>query len=239
MPLFLQHIQDRDIWTYIVPNTLEFVTYFYQQDFNFEQWEIYLDNLQVELAVKIGKNWLHYQKKIIDVIIDTSATIITHEIDGQQVKVAYCNTPYFKSDIGNKLFEKFPDANFSCAWDYDLYRNQTLFSLRSTNDRFDVSTIAKKIKGGGHRNASGAALSGIHRNLPFPVINKCSSNLIVKYEKTDLIIGSTNDTDDDLMEYHQIIVADIVGKTSYVMHKIDNDYVIGLYCNSSIFKDAI
>lgn len=231
MPAFLKHIQDRDIWSYAVPNTLEFITYFYQKNFDFELWESYIDNTLVKKAVKIGGTWLNYQKKIIEETINSCASTIVHEIDNKHVTVAYCNVPYFKSDIGNKLFDKFPNADFSCVWDFDLYRDQTLFSLRSTNERMDVSTIAKKIGGGGHRNASGIAVPKINGNLPFPIIRKIKENNvdINQIYKPIKIKGN-------IIEYHELIICDIVARTTYLLHKIDNKYVIGLYCNSSICK---
>ncbi len=57
------------------------------------------------------------------------------------------------------------------VWDYDLHHNQTNFSLRSLDDRADVSSIAKQLGGGGHRNASGVVLTGSTGQLPFPRID--------------------------------------------------------------------
>lgn len=242
MPLFLKHIQDRDIWTYIVPNTLEFVTYFYQQNFDFELWETYIDGIKVNEAVEIGKKWLGYQKEIIDKIIDSCAFEIVHEINNQRAIVAYCNAPYYKSDIGNKLFNKFPNADFSCVWDYDLYRNQTLFSLRSTDERMDVSAIAKKIGGGGHRNASGVMIPGINGKLPFPIVSDITLNPSEKnIDDMPSNLSIKNDYEEPEksnipMNYHQLIMNDIAAKTSYVLHEINGIYAVGLYCNSCIFQ---
>ncbi len=35
MPIFLSYIQDEDLYTHKISNTIEFVTYFYLQNFNF------------------------------------------------------------------------------------------------------------------------------------------------------------------------------------------------------------
>lgn len=170
LPKLLKHIQDRDIWEYKVDKTLEFVTFFYEQIFDFELWETYLDEKNVQMAIEKGSSWLSYQKIMIDKVIKKT-TYVIQEIDNKYQIVLYCNSPDLKSDIGNQVFNKYPIGDFSCVWDYDLYRNQTMYSLRSTNDRTDVSVIAKKFGGGGHRNASGMIFPGIVPSLPLTIVN--------------------------------------------------------------------
>ena len=60
----------------------------------------------------------------------------------------------FASDCGHALLEKFPEASFVATWSRssdDMLR----YSLRSSDARMDVSEIAAKLGGGGHRNAAG------------------------------------------------------------------------------------
>ncbi|AGF84884.1 DHH family phosphohydrolase-like protein [Moumouvirus goulette] len=170
IPKFLAHIQDRDIWTFKLPKTNEFIAFFYEQDFNFTLWEKYLLEENVTEAIITGEKWLEYQKITINKIIKRTSYIIQN-INNQYTIVLYANSPEFKSDIGNKLFYFYPFGDFSCVWDYSLYKDETYYSLRSTNDRYDVSTIAKVFGGGGHRNASGLAFSGIKGCLPYEKIN--------------------------------------------------------------------
>ncbi|QGR54334.1 dhh family phosphohydrolase-like protein [Moumouvirus maliensis] len=170
IPKFLAHIQDRDIWTFKLDKTDEFLAYFYEQDFNFKSWEKYLSDDNVEEAIKTGEKWLEYQKIIINKIIKRTSYVI-QDINNQYTIVLYVNSPEFKSDIGNKLFYFYPFGDFSCVWDYSLYKDETYYSLRSTNDRYDVSIIAKIFGGGGHRNSSGLAFSGIKGCLPYEKIN--------------------------------------------------------------------
>lgn len=169
LPKFLAHIQDYDIWTYQIPGTREFVTFFNEQKLDFNLWEEYLDETKIETAIQTGKNWLEYQNIIVSNIVKRTSYII-QEINNQYCIVLYCNSPEFKSYVGNKMFDKVLIGDFSCVWDYNLYQNQTNYSLRSTNDRMDVSAIAQKFGGGGHRNAAGVSFSGIVERLPLPVV---------------------------------------------------------------------
>ena len=167
IPKFLAHIQDRDIWTYKIPKTHEFIAYFYEQEFNFDLWETYLDEVTVQQAIEKGTAWLEYQKVLTDKIIRKTSYVI-QEINNQYCVVLYCNSSELKSDIGNQVFHKYPFGDFSVIWDYDLYKNQTTCSLRSTDERIDVSAIAKIYGGGGHRNASGVSFEGMVPCLPEP-----------------------------------------------------------------------
>jgi hypothetical protein len=84
------------------------------------------------------------------------------QIDGMYFFVACINTSVLKSDIGNQIFTKFENANFSCCYSIGDDSGSAYLSLRSTNDRTDVSKIAVKYGGGGHRCASGCSLHHTH-----------------------------------------------------------------------------
>jgi nanoRNase/pAp phosphatase (c-di-AMP/oligoRNAs hydrolase) len=62
----------------------------------------------------------------------------------------------FASELGNQLCLDYPEAEFSIC--YADHGDKRKFSLRSVGD-FDVSAVAGIFGGGGHRNASGMAVS--------------------------------------------------------------------------------
>ena len=170
LPKFLAHIQDRDLWAHKLPETTDFVTFFYEQGFDFEQWEKYLSDEEVSQAINRGREWQVYQKIIIGKMVK-KASYFMQRIDGKINIVLYVNSSEFKSDIGNTLLEKYPFGDFSVVWDYNAYRDQTAISLRSTNVKADVSLVAKKLGGGGHRNASGVILTECKGLLPFEKVD--------------------------------------------------------------------
>lgn len=170
LPIFLDYIQDRDLWTYEIPHTLEFVTYFFELDQKFEVWLPYLDITNVRNAITKGKEWLEYQNIVLGKIIKRTSWII-QEYNNQYIIVLYCNSIYSKSDIGHGMLQKYTFGDFACIWDYDLHNNKTSHSLRSTNDKIDVSQIAKMYGGGGHRNAAALSFDNVSNILPLDVIN--------------------------------------------------------------------
>lgn len=169
VPTFLKYIQDRDIWSNVYRETTPFCTFFYEIDFNFAIWEKYLDDANVALAIQKGQMYMEYKNTMVKNIMGNCTTII-QEINDKYCLVTYCNSCQHQSDIGNKMLSKFPLTDFACVWSYNLDRGVTTFSLRSSNDKHDVSQIATMFGGGGHRNAAGLYFQTLCSNLPFPVV---------------------------------------------------------------------
>lgn len=72
-------------------------------------------------------------------------------IDGHEVPLCNC-PPMFASEVGHWLLEENPFASFvACYSDQGKSRG---YSLRSQDGRLNVSEIARKFGGGGHRNAA-------------------------------------------------------------------------------------
>jgi uncharacterized protein len=217
IPKFLAHIQDRDLWTYSLENTHGFVAYFYEQEQNFELWETYLDDKVVSKAITTGIAWDEYKNNLIKSLVDKASYVI-QKFGNKLIIVLYVNSPLFKSDVGNKLFNKLSFGDFSVIWDYDLYRDTTSCSLRSTDDRTDVSVIAKHFGGGGHRNASGLSFTGLVGCLPLDKADDQSLLDILNKGKIDVVDVSSPDTKLDPQTY-----------TLYQVYGIKENWLKGEY----------
>lgn len=203
LPTFLAYIQDRDLWTFKLPATNSFVTYFYDQKFDFEFWETFLNEDVVSNAVIKGQNWSEYQKVMMDKIIKKTSYVI-QQINNEYTVVLYNNSSEFKSDIGNKMFNSFPIGDFSCVWNYDLYKNETYYSLRSTDDRMDVSKIASEFGGGGHRNASGIVFKDMVGCLPYERVNDPGVLALLLYRKKGCLTLDNNEHTYSLFDVKEI-----------------------------------
>jgi len=167
-PLLLQYVEDRDIWLKQMPNTEEVTTALFDLPKDFEVWKEYLNNQKIEELIEKGSAVLEHNKLEVQKI--TNSAFITNwniKIDNEDhdFNVAVCNSPTLQSDIGNYLVaNKFKDeVDFAAVFYYD--GEYTKFSLRSTNDKQDVSIIARIYGGGGHRNAAGCAIYGLVSEL--------------------------------------------------------------------------
>jgi oligoribonuclease NrnB/cAMP/cGMP phosphodiesterase (DHH superfamily) len=179
IPQFLLHIQDRDLWKNSLEGTNEFVTHFYEKKFDFYSWEKYMDDTKCQKSIRIGRYWLEHKKLIVSKAVKVASRIIQN-VDGMYVIIAYSSYPTFGSEIGSELLNKYPLIDFSASCLYKLHKDETCFSLRSTNDRFDVSKIAVKHSGGGHRNAAGLRISGLYGALPYDRIKSAYLEVLEK-----------------------------------------------------------
>lgn len=164
--LFVQYVEAYDIWKFDrLENVKACNSWYSKMKFDFDTFRPYLDNnLFLE---KLNNSIIAYEfdcKKIED--ITNRGCPVFCEFNKEYYFVAYVNSCDYKSDVGNALLSKFPHVDFSVVYSSNNYRNNTTFSLRSSDDRTDVSQIATLIGGGGHRNASGAEISYITNVLP-------------------------------------------------------------------------
>lgn len=145
-PRLIDHIEDRDLWRFLLPHTREIQAAVFSYPYDFTVWdELFAADL--ELLAKQGEAIERkHHKDIAELVGVTKRRMV---IGGCSVPVA--NLPYtLTSDAGNLMAAGEPFA--ACYWDTPEGR---VFSLRSRDDGADVSAIAKSYGGGGHRNASG------------------------------------------------------------------------------------
>jgi uncharacterized protein len=149
VPYFLELIQDRDLWRFHFGNdTKQFSAALKTHPMKFETW----DRLsgQWGMLVNDGEAILRAQTVNIEKFLHES---YLDKIDGHTVPMV--NVPYiFASDTANALLKKYPDAPFAACWSR-LKDGRDQFSLRSEDSRMDVSEVAARFGGGGHRNAAG------------------------------------------------------------------------------------
>jgi len=145
-PRLVDHIEDRDLWRFLLPHTREIQAAVFSYPYDFTVWDE-LFSADLELMAKQGEAIERkHHKDIAELVGVTKRRMV---IGGFSVPVA--NLPYtLTSDAGNLMAAGEPFA--ACYWDTPDGR---VFSLRSREDGADVSAIAKSYGGGGHRNASG------------------------------------------------------------------------------------
>lgn len=160
----IEYIQDRDIWTLQLPKINEFSAWFYTLAFDFEVYDIYTDDdLLLKMIDTKGKLFLELNNYYTEQAVERC--VIEKNIIGNKLYfVAYVNSTVCKSDIGNRIIEKYPHVDISVIYSFDSVRNRTLFSLVSKT--VDVGEIAFQFGGGGHKFASGVQIKGIQSRIP-------------------------------------------------------------------------
>jgi len=151
-PKFVQYITDRDLWKWELPYSKEFSAAFDMVPFDFEEFEKFEDDSVFDDAVKRGSYILAYSKTVVKKVCDKAAN---RKINGKHVMVV--NSSHWMSEIGAKLS---PDCDFALIWYYDHNDKNIKVSLRAFHEHIDVSEIAKRYGGGGHKKAAGFTLPG-------------------------------------------------------------------------------
>lgn len=145
MPDWFAAVEDRDLWRFALPMTKQICISIRSHPRDFIVW----DTFDARKLASEGAAIKRYVDMIVSNICDTA---FVENIGGHDVPVAACSYD-FVSETANQLLHRNPDAPFAACM-VRSYDGLT-YSLRSMDDRLDVSEIAKANGGGGHRNAAG------------------------------------------------------------------------------------
>jgi uncharacterized protein len=143
-PPLIGYVQDRDLWRFKLPNSRDVSAALASYPMDFEVWS----GLDTEALAREGAAISRFRRQTVQTIVGFARM---GEIGGHRVPIV--NATAHWSDVGEAMLERFPDAPFVGAY-YEDSEGTRRWSLRSRPD-FDVSEVAKKLGGGGHRQASG------------------------------------------------------------------------------------
>lgn len=156
--LFLQYIQDHDLWTEKFDNSHSFATWFHMKTSGIEL----IDNFQL-IGHLLSDEYMErciLESTCVGEFINSQ---VENAIKHVRIKMVVVNNVYYIvaflncteniSLVGNKLCEKYKYINLAAI--YNINNDIITWSLRSTNDASDASVVASYFGGGGHRNACG------------------------------------------------------------------------------------
>jgi oligoribonuclease NrnB/cAMP/cGMP phosphodiesterase (DHH superfamily) len=145
-PALINHVEDRDLWRFRLPNTREIQANIFSYPYEFDVWDRLVETDCAELAIEGKAIERKHFKDIAELL-----RVVTRKMVIGGIEVPVANLPYIHvSDAAHSLAETAPFA--ACYWDTPEGR---VFGLRSREDGADVSEIAKLYGGGGHKHAAG------------------------------------------------------------------------------------
>lgn len=155
VPRLLLYIQARDLWKFDQPSSKEILTAIDCYDKDFQTWS------ELAMSLETHEGWCRLYEKGASILEYKNAAMATilkkkFEISIAGFKVNCVNSSIFQSEIGNTLSL---DKPFAAVYYFD--GEKFIFSLRSNDDGEDVSKIAKRYGGGGHRNAAGFSIKSL------------------------------------------------------------------------------
>ena len=147
VPDLLRYVEDQDLWSWKLPRSEQINAALASYPRRFEVWSE-LNTRPLESLAGEGEPILRSQRIEVERILNSAHPIT---IDGRQVEAV--NATQHRSSVGHELASR---ATHGIGWGcvYRLRGSRVDASLYSIGD-FDVSVIAARYGGGGHRNASG------------------------------------------------------------------------------------
>ena len=140
----VDYIEDYDLWKFALPNSKEVNATIQSYPMDLESWK-HMPN--VDALVAEGKAILRYKESLIKEHLDQ---VFMGNLDGVGVPTVVCTSKTLISELGNRMAQNNPYAVIKKP-----LLNGTEYSLRSSESGEDVSEIAKRFGGGGHKHAAG------------------------------------------------------------------------------------
>ena len=165
-PPLLEYIEDHDLWQFKLPNNREYNVALSQYPTTFEDWDRLVEDLKNEQFLseylKKGAIISKFEDKLVENLLQYKERVLFegHEIWALNVARTY------RSILGHHL-ATINEKSGGVAFGVVYYRNNggVHLSLRSNGD-FDVSEIAVKYGGRGHKNAASIRVDSF-TDLPF------------------------------------------------------------------------
>lgn len=153
MPKLLQYVQDRDLWKFELPASDIVNMYIATLPWDFNLWhsQAYFDGF-VRNAAMAGSAIKAFRDGQIEGTLRDVRIMRMHFSDDTFYEIPVVNCSTNISEVGNRLCAEYQESPFSAS--YCDRRDVRSWSLRSVGE-FDVSEVAKKFGGGGHKNAAG------------------------------------------------------------------------------------
>ena len=156
VPYLVRYIKDRDLWLFKELHSEAINSFIQSWPMEIEVYDMLHNMLEHELgferALQGGTSINRYKHTMVQTICKNAAGNTQYPF--YDAKIPIVNTSILFSEVGHQLCKIFPDAPFAAYYFDKPMKNVRQWGLRSIGD-FDVSQVAKKFGGGGHKNASG------------------------------------------------------------------------------------
>lgn len=153
-PKLIEHIQDRDLRKFDLPNTKAIQMAVFSYPYDFEVWDgLMIDERLPELVTEGRALERKHMKDILEL-----RGVLERRMNIGGYDVPVMSVPYMMvSEAGHLMSEG--ELFAACYWDTADTR---IFGLRSSDGGMDVSEVAIKYGGGGHRNVAGFSVPRSH-----------------------------------------------------------------------------
>jgi oligoribonuclease NrnB/cAMP/cGMP phosphodiesterase (DHH superfamily) len=160
-PWLVDYTEDRDLWRWKLPDSRAVSAFLASHADDFGRWDALSSIVPSTDAwmhiVGEGTAILRYQQQLVDAAVSFAVekTIAGH-------KVLVVNSTVCASEIAGELAK---DRPFGVVW-FQERGGKFVYSLRSREGGMDVSEVAKRFGGGGHKAAAGFTVDRLIEERP-------------------------------------------------------------------------
>ena len=166
IPKFLEYIEDGDLWRFKFPEGGRVVSYALMRPYDFRVWTEIVSDVENgkkrKEYIKNGSLIHAYEKRAIDGLIKRVGMVL---FEGMKVYAVNSSYKILASELGHQLTKK--TGLMGIVW-YEE-NGELKVSLRA-DGKIDVSKIAQKYGGGGHKNAAGFVIK--NGKKPWKILKK-------------------------------------------------------------------
>lgn len=165
-PWIVEYTEDRDLFKHALRDTHTVNAALRSYPFSFDIWDVL--SYSFPLMIQEGTAILRYKNGLVESHVKHACVMY---LDGHTVPVVCISTAGLISDVLAILAVGRP---FSASYFVDHSRNMVVFSLRSASDGVDVSEVAARFGGGGHKHAASFRMSFV----AFSAWYRCSGIMV-------------------------------------------------------------
>ena len=165
MPLLVLYVEGYDIWKFKLSNARELTTVLNLYSFNFKVWDklakMFQDKNKIKELIKKGGAIVDYQKSLIGELSNKGQEVVFEGCDAVAV-----NSPVLSSEIGNHIYTQ--TGKIGIVWSYKGKNAPKIHVSLRGDGKINLSELAKKYGGGGHKASAGFAVEG-KINFPWQI----------------------------------------------------------------------
>ncbi len=166
VPKLLLYVEDQDLWHFKMEFNREFGAALGEYNQDFETWDQLNKNLSdrndFNKFLSVGETIARFEDAHVQKLLAFKEKIV---FEGQEIYAVNCSRIY-RSIVGHELSTlNGKEGGIEMAIVYYRYAGKVHCGLRSNGD-VDVSAMAQKYGGGGHKNAAGMRFDSF-QDLPF------------------------------------------------------------------------
>ncbi len=153
-PRLLTWIQDHDLFTMKISHTRELISYLGTLDHDFRIWSAFAQKLEIAATrkkiIETGSTLLKARQTMIARTLPYAMPVLF-----EGYRTLAINSPVYYSELANGIYSKLKKP-FGISW---YYRDHKLHVSLRSDGTIDMSKLALKYGGGGHRGAAGFTVS--------------------------------------------------------------------------------